>query len=141
FTGDHARALFGGLAAHSFLSLDAALSSAFGMVLGIAGHAVGWPIPRGGAQAIADALAACLRELGGRIHTSTPIDRLADLAHADLILCDVTPRQLLQMSEDGAAFTPAYRRQLEAYRYGPGIFKVDYALSAPIPWTAPGCAG
>ena len=140
FTGDHARALFGGLAAHSFLSLHSPLSAAFGMVLGIAGHAVGWPIPRGGAQAIADALTACLHHYGGRIHTNSPVQRLADVAHADLILCDVTPRQLLRMSEDGAAFTPAYRRQLAAYRYGPGIFKVDYALSAPIPWTAPECA-
>ncbi|HEX3571316.1 MAG TPA: NAD(P)/FAD-dependent oxidoreductase [Acidobacteriaceae bacterium] len=140
FTGEPARALFAGIAAHSFLALDSPLSASFGMVLAIAGHAVGWPIPRGGAQAIADALAACLRDLGGTIHVNSPIDRLSDIAEADVILCDITPRQLLAISDGGAAFTPAYRRQLQAYRYGPGVFKVDYALSSPIPWTAPTCA-
>lgn len=140
FTGEHACALFAGIAAHSFLPLTSPLSAAFGMVLAIAGHAVGWPIPRGGAQAITDALAACLHALGGTIRVNTPIDQLWEVAEADVILCDVSPRQLLAMSEGGAAFTPAYRRQLQAYRYGPGIFKVDYALSSPIPWTAPTCA-
>jgi phytoene dehydrogenase-like protein len=140
FVGEHARALFAGIAAHSFLALESALSASFGMVLAIAGHAVGWPVPRGGAQAITDALAACLHDLGGTIHVNSPIDRLWDIAEADVILCDITPRQLLAISDGGAAFTPAYRRQLQAYRYGPGVFKVDYALSSPIPWTAPTCA-
>ena len=147
FSGPHARALFTGVSAHSFLSLHSALSASFGMVLAIAAHAVGWPIPRGGAQSLADALAACLADLGGRIHTSSPIHRLTDLTDANLILCDITPRQLLQLtgetsagSAQPTALTPAYRRQLAAYRYGPGVFKVDYALSAPIPWTAPDCA-
>jgi len=141
FTTAPARALFAGLAAHSFLSLDSPLSAAFGMVMGISAHAVGWPIPRGGAQSISDALAACLADLGGNIHTSSPVHKLSDLCEADLILADITPRQLLDLSAGAThAFTPAYRRQLESYGYGPGVFKVDYALSAPIPWTAPDCA-
>jgi phytoene dehydrogenase-like protein len=143
FRGQHAAALFAGLAAHSFLPLDAPLSASFGMVLGIAAHAVGWPIPHGGAQAISNALAAYLGELGGRIHVSSPIHRLAGLPQSDLILCDITPRQLLDLTEredQSSTLTPTYRRQLESFRYGPGVFKVDYALSAPIPWDAPECA-
>ena len=141
FSNAPAQALFAGLAAHSFLSLHSPLSSAFGMVIGISAHAVGWPIPRGGAQSISDALAACLADLGGNIHTSSPVQKLSDLSEAHLILADITPRQLLELSAGAThAFTPAYRRQLESYRYGPGVFKVDYALSAPIPWTAPDCA-
>jgi phytoene dehydrogenase-like protein len=117
------------------------MSAAFGMVFAASAQAVGWPIPSGGAQSITDALAAHLGDLGGRIHTNSPIHKLSELADADLILCDITPRQLLELSHGAAhAFTPAYRRQLEAYRYGPGVFKVDYALSAPIPWTASDCA-
>jgi phytoene dehydrogenase-like protein len=139
FTTDAARALFAGLAAHSFLPLDTPLSAAFGMVLGIAAHAVGWPIPRGGAQSITDALAAHLADLGGHVHTNSPIHNVSELPHADLILADISPRQLLNLTSPDV-LTPAYRRQLTAYRYGPGIFKVDYALSAPIPWTAPDCA-
>ena len=141
FSTEPARALFAGLAAHSFLPLGSPLSAAFGMVMGISAHAVGWPIPRGGAQSITDALAAHLADLGGRVHLSSPIHKLSDLADADLKLCDITPRQLLALSAGASqAFTPAYRRQLEAYRYGPGVFKVDYALSAPIPWNAAECA-
>jgi phytoene dehydrogenase-like protein len=105
------------------------------MVLGITAHAVGWPIPYGGAQYITNALAAHLTDLGGRIHTNSAVDRLPT---TDLILADITPRQLLALADN--ALTPAYRRQLAAYRYGPGVFKIDYALSAPIPWTAPECA-
>jgi phytoene dehydrogenase-like protein len=140
-----ARALFAGLAAHSFMALDQPLSASFGLVLGIAAHAVGWPIPRGGAQSIANALAAHLAHLGGRITTSTPIRCLSDLPASDLILCDITPRQLLALTSQPQAESPAnqlsaaYRRQLAAYRYGPAAFKVDYALSRPIPWNAPAC--
>jgi phytoene dehydrogenase-like protein len=89
-------------------------------------------------------LAAYLGELGGRIHVSSPVHLLSELPQADLILCDVTPRQLLALAEgtddQSSTLAPAYRRQLESYRYGPGVFKVDYALSAPIPWNAPECA-
>ena len=148
FKGDAARALFAGLAAHSFLSLDAPLSGAFGLTLGAAAHAVGWPIPRGGAQAISDALAGYLVRLGGSIQTSARIEKLSDLPGYDVVLCDVTPRQLLAMTEiyrgDAAAqqstLPESYRHALEQYKYGPTAFKVDYALSAPIPWNAPECA-
>jgi phytoene dehydrogenase-like protein len=141
FRTERARALFAGLAAHSFLRLDEPLSASFGLVLGAAAHAVGWPIPRGGAQAIADALAAYLAHLGGRITTSTRIASLSDLPACDLILCDLTPLQLLALAAESAPnrLTGAYRRQLANYKYGPAAFKVDYALSQPIPWNAPAC--
>jgi phytoene dehydrogenase-like protein len=146
FRGERARALFAGLAAHSFLSLDEPLSGSFGLVLGAAAHAVGWPIPRGGAQAISDALAEYLASLGGVIHTSVRVEKLSDLPEYDVVLCDVTPRQLLAMTApyrgdaDRSTQSDTYRRGLEQYRYGPAAFKVDYALSRPIPWNAPECA-
>jgi phytoene dehydrogenase-like protein len=140
FRTEPIRALFAGLAAHSFLSLDEPLSASFGLVLGAAAHAVGWPIPRGGAQSLSNALAAHLTHLGGRIATSTRIDRLSDIPPSDLILCDITPRQLLALtSPPDNQLTPVYRRNLARYKYGPAAFKVDYALSAPIPWNAPAC--
>ena len=131
------RALFAGLAAHSMLSLEERLSGAFGVVLAVAAHAVGWPIARGGSQAISDALCRHLRALGGEIRPSTRIESLASLSGYEPILCDVTPRQLLKLTKEH--FSDAYRRRLESYRYGPGVFKVDYALSQPIPWQASGC--
>lgn len=134
-----ARALFAGLAAHSFLSLDHPGSAAFGLLLGAAAHSVGWPIPRGGAQSLADALAAHLIQLGGRIHTASPIRRLSDLPSSDLTLCDISPRQLLTLAGE-SQLTPSDRRRLAGYRYGPAAFKVDYALNSPIPWSAPACA-
>jgi phytoene dehydrogenase-like protein len=134
-----AQALFAGLAAHSFMALDQPLSASFGMVLGITAHAVGWPIPRGGAQSLANALAAHLAHLGGRITTNTRITSLADLPTCDLTLCDITPRQLLALAPP-SRLTTTYRRNLTRFRYGPGVFKVDYALSAPIPWNSPDCA-
>jgi phytoene dehydrogenase-like protein len=148
FRSGRTRALFAGLAAHSFLSLDAPLSSAVAMVLGAAAHAVGWPVPRGGALAIPDALAGYLRSLGGRIHLSrrigslgelgfAPTTQIRDAGHPDLVLCDVSPRQLLALA--GGALSAAYRRRLEAFRPGPGSFKIDYALAEPIPWRAAEC--
>jgi phytoene dehydrogenase-like protein len=141
FRTEPARALFAGLAAHSFMALDQPLSASFGLVLGASAHAVGWPIPRGGAQSLANALAACFTHLGGRITTNTPIHNLSDLPACDLTLCDITPRQLLALAEKSspARLTPAYARQLAKFQYGPGAFKVDYALSRPIPWNAPAC--
>jgi phytoene dehydrogenase-like protein len=133
-----AQALFAGLAAHSFLPLDQPLSASFGLVLAAAAHAAGWPIPRGGAQSLANALAAHLTHLGGRITTSTRIHRLTDLPACDLTLCDITPRQLLALAP-ADRLTDAYRRQLDRFQYGPAAFKVDYALSAPIPWNDPAC--
>ncbi len=138
FQSNRTKALFAGLAAHSFLALDEPLSASFGIVLGATAHAVGWPIPRGGAQSITRALIAHLERLGGTLRTSSRVDNLASVGEFDAALCDVTPRQLLRMA--GERFTPAYSRQLERYRYGPGVFKVDYALSQPIPWKAADCA-
>jgi len=137
FRTERVRALFAGLSAHSFLSLDQTLSASFGMVMGVSAHAVGWPIPRGGAQSITNALSGYLVALGGRIHTSTRIESLRQLPPCDLTLCDLTPQQLLHVS--GEKFSPSYRNRLKQYRYGPGVFKVDYALASPIPWTAAEC--
>jgi len=137
FRDERTRALFSGLAAHSFLALDRPLSASFGMVLGAAAHAVGWPIPRGGAQAISNALIAYLVQLGGRVTTSARIDDLCQLPACEVTLCDITPRQLLRIA--GGRLTEHYRGKLRRYRYGPGVFKVDYALSAPIPWAAAAC--
>ncbi len=139
FHNARTKALFAGLAAHSFLALDEPLSASFGITLGAAAHAVGWPIPRGGAQSITNALCRYLASLGGTLQTSTRIESLAamDKDKYDVTLCDVTPRQLLAMA--GERLSPAYRHQLEKYSYGPGVFKVDYALSEPIPWRASEC--
>ncbi len=138
FHGERARALFAGLSAHSMLPLDEAPSAAFGLMMAAAGHAVGWPIPRGGSRRIADALAAYLRSLGGEIVTDTPITSLADLPPARAILADVTPRQLLTLAGD--RLPDGYRRRLARFRYGPGAYKIDLALDGPIPWAAPECA-
>ncbi|HEU5340149.1 NAD(P)/FAD-dependent oxidoreductase [Edaphobacter sp.] len=137
FRSERARALFGGLCAHSVMRLDQSLSASFGIILGAAAHAVGWPIPRGGAQAITNALTSYLSTLGGRIHTSTRIERLEQLPPCDVTMCDLTPRQLLRIAGDG--LTQSYQHRLTRYRYGPGVFKVDYALSQAIPWKAAEC--
>ncbi|MBK9942235.1 MAG: NAD(P)/FAD-dependent oxidoreductase [Kouleothrix sp.] len=137
FRGDHARALFAGMAAHSILPLERAPSAAAGLVLAALGHRFGWPIPRGGAQTIADALASYLRELGGTIVTGARVATLAQLPPARTIMFDLTPRQLLQIA--GERLPAGYRRALGRYRYGPGAFKLDWALDGPIPWRAPAC--
>ncbi len=138
FRDERARALFAGMAAHSILPLEAPISAAFGLMLGTTAHAVGWVFPRGGAQSIADALAAYLRSLGGEIVTGQMIESLAELPPARAIFLDVTPRQLIALAGD--RLPPGYRRRLEGYRYGAGVFKMDFALSAPIPWTNPNVA-
>jgi phytoene dehydrogenase-like protein len=137
FRSARTKALFAGLAAHSILALDKPLSASFGVILGAAAHAVGWPIPRGGAQSITDALCGYLATLGGTVHPSTRIENLAAIGKYDVTLCDVTPRQLLRIAGD--RLSAAYRCQLEQYGYGPAVFKVDYALSSPIPWRASEC--
>lgn len=137
FRNPRTRALFAGLAAHSMLSLDEPLSGAFGMLLGIAAHAVGWPIPRGGSQSITSALLGYLGSLGGKVTTSSRIESLQQLPEHDIAMCDVTPRQLLAIA--GEHFRSAYKQKLRNFRYGPGVFKVDYALSDPIPWKAREC--
>ena len=138
FAGERARGFFAGLAAHSFLPLERLATAAFGLVLGITGHAVGWPVARGGSQSIANALAAYLRSLGGEIVTGRRVASIDDLPSARAILCDVTPRQLLRLA--GHRLPPNYRRRLERYRYGPAAYKVDWALNEPVPWKAEGCS-
>jgi phytoene dehydrogenase-like protein len=137
FRGQHARGLFAGLAAHSILPLDRPLTSAFGLMLGTLGHAVGWPVAGGGSQRIADALAAYLARLGGEIVVDRPIDTLADLPASRAALFDVSPRQFLRIA--GEALPPKYRSNLAGFRYGPGVFKMDWALDGPIPWRAAAC--
>jgi phytoene dehydrogenase-like protein len=137
FRNARTKALFAGLAAHSILSLEEPLSSAFGIMLGVTAHAVGWPIPRGGAQSITHALCGYLARLGGQVHLSARVENLASLGKFDVAMCDVTPRQLLRIAGD--RLSASFKRRLERYRYGPGVFKVDYALSNPIPWKAAEC--
>ena len=134
FRGTRARALFAGMAAHSILPLEEPGTGAFGMIFGVTGHSSGWPIPRSGSQKIADALAAYLRTLGGEIVTSHSV---SELPEAPIVMCDITPRQLVQMA--GLRLPPAYRRTLGDFVYGPGVFKVDWALDAPVPWRAKEC--
>ena len=136
FYADRARALFAGNAAHSVLPLEHFLSSAVGLVLIAAGHTSGWPVAAGGAQSISDSLAACLQQLGGRIHTNRWIASLAELDE-EIVLCDISPRQLLRIA--GNQLPTRYAQKLSEYRYGPGAFKVDWALSEPIPWKAREC--
>ena len=137
FSTPRARALLGGLGAHSFLPLDAPFTMAFALMLGVAAHAVGWPMPRGGSQRIADALASYLRALGGEIVTDDRIDVFAQLGKARAYLFDTTPRALERIAADKLNTT--YRRVLRGYTYGPGVFKVDYALAGPVPWRAAEC--
>lgn len=138
FSGEAARALFAGCAGHSVLPLEAPFSAAIGLVLALAGHAVGWPCARGGSQRIAEALAAVARARGVEIETGRRVRTLADLPPARAVLFDVTPRQILRIAGD--RFHGRYRRALERFRYGPGVFKLDWALDGPIPWRAPACA-
>ena len=137
FQNARTRALFAGLAAHSFLSLDEPLSAAFGILMAVPAHAVGWPIARGGSQSLINALCRHLSSFGSNVRTSSRIESLASLPQYDLTLCDVTPRQMLNIA--GPRFSNTYKRLLQRFRYGPGVFKVDYALNGPIPWKASEC--
>ncbi len=137
FRHERTRALFAGLAAHSFLSLDEPLSAAFGILMAAPAHAVGWPIPRGGAQSLTNALCEYLSTFGSKVKTSSQVQSLAALANYGLLFCDLTPRQLLDVG--GQRLSDSYKRRLGKYRYGAGVFKVDYALNAPIPWKADDC--
>ena len=137
FRNERTRALFAGLAAHSFLSLDVPLSSAIGIVLAASAHTVGWPVPRGGAQVIPDALASYLATLGGRIHRPRRVQSIAEIDNSGPILCDVAPRNLLSIA--GGRLAESYRKKLTRFKAGPAAFKIDYALSEPIPWTASDC--
>jgi phytoene dehydrogenase-like protein len=138
FRGAKARGVFAGLSAHSMLQLDRPPSAAFGLTLGLLAHAVGWPLPRGGSQRVADALASYLRSLDGEIETGHRVGSLSELGDARPVLLDVTPRGLLVLA--GERLPIRYRRRLERFRYGPGVFKLDWALDGPIPWQAEECS-
>jgi phytoene dehydrogenase-like protein len=134
FSTSQGRALFAGNAAHSMLPLEKRPSGGFGYALMLLGHVYGWGFPRGGSQRIADGLVARLKELGGEVRTSSPVDHLPK---ADVVLADVMPRDLLRIA--AGRFPARYSRALERYRHGPGAFKVDWALEGPIPWRAEEC--
>jgi phytoene dehydrogenase-like protein len=136
FGGEPARALFAGLAAHGMVALDRPLTASFGLVLGTYAHAVGWPMVRGGSMAIADALATEIRRLGGEIVTARSITRLDDLPESRVVLLDTTPRAAVVIAGD--RLPERTRSRYADFRYGAGVFKVDWALDGPIPWTADG---
>ncbi len=138
FEGDLAQGMFAGMSAHSMLPLSTPGTAAAGLVLGILAHTVGWPIARGGSQRITDAMALYFRSLGGEVQTEWPGSSVAELPPARTLFFDVTPRQLLRIA--GERLPAGYRRQLERFRYGPGVFKLDLALDGPVPWRAPECA-
>jgi len=140
FSKPRTRAAFAGLAAHSFLSLDRPLSATVGLLFAMTIHAVGWPIPRGGAQSLTDALIGYLKTLGGAVHTSRRIDAAAfrELeAESEVVLFDTTPGKLAEIAGD--RLEPSYREQLNRYQRAPGAFKIDYALSSPVPWHSSDC--
>jgi phytoene dehydrogenase-like protein len=137
FAGERARALFAGLALHAMLPLEEPATAAFGLTLAILGHAVGWPISRGGSQRIADALASYLGSLGGQIVASDRVASIDELAGIATIMLDVTPRQIVKLA--GERLSPVYRAKLRRFRYGPGVFKLDWALTGPVPWRATEC--
>lgn len=137
FRGPRARAVFTGMAAHSMLPLEDVATASFGLMLSLSAHAIGWPLARGGSQAIVDALAGYLQRLGGRIETGTPVESMDQLGDPRATLFDLSPRQILRIAGD--RLPERYRDSLGRYRYGPGVFKIDYALDGPIPWKAEAC--
>jgi phytoene dehydrogenase-like protein len=137
FQGPRARALFAGLAAHSMVPLTRLPTASYGLVLALVAHVAGWPLARGGSQRVADGLASYLRSLGGKVDTARRIESLSELGDARPVLLDVTPRALLSLAP---GLPDRYRRRLARFSYGPGVFKLDWALEAPIPWRAPECS-
>ena len=138
FADDEARGLIAGSSAHSTLPLDAAGTAGYGLFLTMLGHVVGWPIAEGGSQRVADALVALLVESGGKIVTGSEVTTLAALPPSRAVLLDLTPRQVRRIAGD--ALPDRYARALDRYRYGPGVFKIDWSLDGPIPWLAPDVA-
>jgi phytoene dehydrogenase-like protein len=136
-SGPHARALMAGCTAHVGIPLDFAATASYGMVLLGSGHAAGWPFAGGGAGRLTDALASYFRSLGGEIRTDTPVRSLSELPPARAILLNLTPKQVVRVAGD--RLPDRYRRELERFRYGVGVFKLDWALDGPIPWTAEEC--
>jgi phytoene dehydrogenase-like protein len=137
FKDEPARALIAGSAAHGMMPLDHPLTAGIGLTLTALSHIGGWPIPRGGARSITDALVKYLGTLGGEVFANSPVNDVDKLPPAKMVLCDLSPRPLLRIA--GHKFPAAYRRKLERYRYGMGVYKVDWALDAPIPWTSDAC--
>jgi phytoene dehydrogenase-like protein len=123
------------MAAHSVLDLGQPITAGYGLLLASLAHSVGWPLVRGGSQQLADALAARLVRFGGEIHTSTRVRHLGELPSARATVLDLTPRQVLAVADD--RLPAGYRRRLERFRYGPGVFKLDWALDGPVPWRDP----
>jgi phytoene dehydrogenase-like protein len=126
------------MASHTMLPLEASMTGTFALFFAVLAHAVGWPAVVGGSQKLADALAAHLGALGGEVKTSSPVASLDDIPEAQCVLFDVSPRQLLDIA--GPKLSNRFRRQSRKFRYGPGAFKVDWALREPIPWAAPDVA-
>lgn len=137
FTTEAARALLAGMGAHAMQPLSALGTASFGLVLAVAAHAAGWPVARGGSQALSQALLQVYQAHGGELLVNQRVERFDQLPRARAYLFDVTPRQLLEIA--GNQLPAGYRRRLARYRYGPGVFKMDWALAGPIPWRAPSC--
>jgi len=137
FSLEDGPALLGGMAAHAMLPLDASPTAGFGLLIGLLGHGVGWPVAVGGSQSIADALAAHLRSLGGEIKTSHRVRSMNDIPTARATLFDLTPSRVLEITGD--RFSTRFRKRLQHLPLGPGVFKLDWALGGPVPWTAEAC--
>ena len=137
FREERTRALFAGVAAHAMVPLGSPATAAFGLVFGMLAHTVGWPFPRGGAAALAEALTRHYRSLGGDVHTGVRVRSLRDVPEARVTLLDLSAKQLLRVAGD--AFPASYRGWLARYRLGAGVFKVDYALDGPVPWKEAAC--
>ena len=138
FKGDAVRSLYAGCAAHAIVPLDHAGTGAVGLVFLISGHVTNWPVARTGSQAIADALATILRANGGEIRTGVRVASMRDIPESRAVIFDLTPKQIVAIAGD--ALPQSYVRKLQRFRYGPGLFKVDWALDGPIPWRAKECA-
>jgi phytoene dehydrogenase-like protein len=137
FRGERAAALFAGAAAHSILPLEWLGTSAYGLMLSGSAHVAGWPVARGGSQHLAEALASYFKRLGGEIRVAAPVRNIDELSNPGAIVCDLTPRQMIAIA--GHRLPSGYLQKLERFRYGPGVFKLDWALSGPIPWRAAEC--
>lgn len=138
FQDEAAHALFAGMGAHAMQPLSAPATASFALILGLTGHAIGWPVARAGSQSIIAAMVALLKDLGGQVTTQSPIEHFEQLPAANAYLFDVGPQQLLRIT--GHRLPESYRERLRRFRYGPGVYKMDWALSSPIPWRDPSCA-
>jgi phytoene dehydrogenase-like protein len=137
FKEERAKALFAGLGAHSIMPLNASFTASFSLILGLLGHSVGWPVAKGGSQGIPDALSGYFQSRGGHIQTGTYINSLDDVPKTRAILLDITPKQMLEMT--GHRISDENAKRYRKFRYGPGVFKVDWALDRPIPWQSSEC--